>query len=967
MDKFEQMVEAIEETEDMVECKECFDLFPKVDCTKLDHGYICPTCGRDQPRDFQDVSFTDITTDLYDQEFPDVMNYDSDFRNQIDERRPDYDIDTMVDVLIKDEFDAIDSYEMADEVIQHAAGDEEIKDELLDTIEHIKEEEEEHIDELNKAAGRVEADPEDEKAESEEDSDSDEEKEEDKDEDEDDKDDDKAEDDKEKNEDLTEDIPSPEMVEGEEILDEKKESVFSKIWKPVNESLWICKFKDAEIGKVSAETEEEALEKMQKEFPEYNYGECDGCFEVYQECADSECAEGGDILTEEVLDEGPGGFLKDVGRKIGHTARHIAHKDTGKQIDNFFNQGYTIRFISKQKTNDKIQYPKEHGETFESLDKAMTAALDASKNYTNFKVAVIANAIDTKGLTPREVKLADIKNGMGAHIATYENGVARINNSKKIEDEYRKIRIDNKDTLKTLGRVTGEGSNTADPRNEDESEEEGSDDTAALEEAKKKAKEALGAKVDKANYTPESYASYEAEYDKVVAAIDNCKTIEEINNLNITAKLTELLKLLKKKSETTDTDTEEDGDLEAEGDSVEDLRKQCLDILGEKEDAAKYTEESYAKYSEKYDKYKDVLTKAKKPESFKKYLEQLPGLVEKIKQLLQLKPEDEADGTLDDTTETDLTERKNALADKFIEASEKYADTKKYTEESVNAFEDSVLEEAEKIEALKTEEELDAFEAAIETKVKELAKVLVALSGDTSDESENDESSEETEDDEDKVKGKLRYTNSGRDLPEQSGFPKQDRNQYHQLTRQPWTDAIGELKSVLIGSGARTDKDFKLLVKKFIKFMERYRSEFVFEAFKRKLIRNNSLEETEAQILSETLTNIYKENLSLREDMDEPTATCSWCDQEFLRSECRYEVDLGWLCSRCEMAIKSRGETLTFREGSYWDFLDEEVETPEVTEDLKTTGEAVAELKDTEQALKGAAAGLKTMTAAMKG
>ena len=50
---------------------------------------------------------------------------------------------------------------------------------------------------------------------------------------------------------------------------------------------------------------------------------------------------------------------------------------------------------------------------------------------------------------------------------------------------------------------------------------------------------------------------------------------------------------------------------------------------------------------------------------------------------------------------------------------------------------------------------------------------------------------------------------------------------------------------------------------------------------------------------------------------------CSWCDDLFDKSECRYEVDLGWLCDRCEAAIKSRGETLTFREGSYWDFLDE--------------------------------------------
>ena len=77
----------------------------------------------------------------------------------------------------------------------------------------------------------------------------------------------------------------------------------------------------------------------------------------------------------------------------------------------------------------------------------------------------------------------------------------------------------------------------------------------------------------------------------------------------------------------------------------------------------------------------------------------------------------------------------------------------------------------------------------------------------------------------------------------------------------------------------------------------------------------------------------------LVEEMEEneDTVECTWCNDLFDKSECRYEVDLGWLCSRCEMAIKSRGETLTFKEGNYWDFLDEEVEDPETVDDLGTT------------------------------
>lgn len=60
-------------------------------------------------------------------------------------------------------------------------------------------------------------------------------------------------------------------------------------------------------------------------------------------------------------------------------------------------------------------------------------------------------------------------------------------------------------------------------------------------------------------------------------------------------------------------------------------------------------------------------------------------------------------------------------------------------------------------------------------------------------------------------------------------------------------------------------------------------------------------------------------------DCADEVVECTWCEELYDRSECRYEVDLGWLCDRCEAAIKSRGETLTFREGSYWDLLDEGV------------------------------------------
>lgn len=41
---FDSLVETLEENEDVVECKECFELFPKDDCIKLEVGYVCPHC-----------------------------------------------------------------------------------------------------------------------------------------------------------------------------------------------------------------------------------------------------------------------------------------------------------------------------------------------------------------------------------------------------------------------------------------------------------------------------------------------------------------------------------------------------------------------------------------------------------------------------------------------------------------------------------------------------------------------------------------------------------------------------------------------------------------------------------------------------------------------------------------------------------------------------------------------------------
>lgn len=57
------------------------------------------------------------------------------------------------------------------------------------------------------------------------------------------------------------------------------------------------------------------------------------------------------------------------------------------------------------------------------------------------------------------------------------------------------------------------------------------------------------------------------------------------------------------------------------------------------------------------------------------------------------------------------------------------------------------------------------------------------------------------------------------------------------------------------------------------------------------------------------------EDLVEEMEENEDDVECKWCGELFDKSEGRYEVDMGWLCDYCIAAIKSRGETLTFREG----------------------------------------------------
>lgn len=99
------------------------------------------------------------------------------------------------------------------------------------------------------------------------------------------------------------------------------------------------------------------------------------------------------------------------------------------------------------------------------------------------------------------------------------------------------------------------------------------------------------------------------------------------------------------------------------------------------------------------------------------------------------------------------------------------------------------------------------------------------------------------------------------------------------------------------------------------------------EAFETKFSKNDLAYSDEDEEFDDTITPFtppvdpsIKQLVEMMEE-NEDTVECKWCEELYDKTDCRFEVDLGWLCERCIAAIKSRGEPLTFREGP----LDEDV------------------------------------------
>lgn len=255
-----ELVETLEENEDEVECKECFDLFPKADCIKVDFGYICPTCAE---------GGTVSEDEIFKIDFPEYEKFSDgnamvpeeptipvESSEEIPQEDPENEIipisipEEAVPFLVTDERDAVAGYEKAAEIV--ADSDLDNKYEILEVIDHIKEEEEEHIEELTDLIDTKEDEvPEDETD--------------------------------PVSEDEVEEIEDPEATEPAALVED------------AGIKTWICWYEGNDIGTVEAASEEEAAELMMSTYPEYQYNNTDWSVELAEESS----------LTEHVNEEHP--------------------------------------------------------------------------------------------------------------------------------------------------------------------------------------------------------------------------------------------------------------------------------------------------------------------------------------------------------------------------------------------------------------------------------------------------------------------------------------------------------------------------------------------------------------------------------------------------------------------------------------------------------------------------------------
>ena len=66
-------------------------------------------------------------------------------------------------------------------------------------------------------------------------------------------------------------------------------------------------------------------------------------------------------------------------------------------------------------------------------------------------------------------------------------------------------------------------------------------------------------------------------------------------------------------------------------------------------------------------------------------------------------------------------------------------------------------------------------------------------------------------------------------------------------------------------------------------------------------------------------TKVEQEDYNMDEDGNsldghDTYVRCNWCKEVFTNSECKFELNMGWLCDRCQEELRSHGGPLTLVE-----------------------------------------------------
>ncbi len=713
---FDEMVEALEENEDMVECKECFDLFPKKDCEKAEIGYVCPVCKGLRVIS-SDVKLPDCAVDPFDTEFPDVAEYNP---KSVRDYQSEPQVSDALANLIADEYEAVDGYEVADEAVQNAELPEAEKDEILDTIDHIKEEEEEHIEELKELCPECEV-PKPEPLTEAEDSEIEEPE-------------------VEEPEEISEDTPieeEPEAAGPEENPESVElEAAYEAALAVANET------KVGQVfGYAKKDTEEfVVIELLEVDDPEAIEADLMAAYDdvAYAYVAYPEIGLEESLYEDLQLNEAQVGktreFMNWLSKKAKTTFRK--HTKASVNIDEVFNKGYRLEVDGpgiKDKSKFVVSGQQVHGHRATNLKDAENLAKAAAKALKDERgMKIILRAVETEIVDENIKAFVDNQKWI---LAIYYGGSKTIDNIEKINKKLKSLEMANREF-----NASGAGLD--------------------IDFLKEEAKKGMGEKKNPILYTEKSYKKYSDAFDALLASIDDAKDAEALIKLDIPNRVTEIEELLVKLTEKKPDDDEDpkedpeddegiedtDGDL----DSIAVLKKKALKLLQEgKEKPDAYTAESYAEYEAEFEKLVNKIKSFNQVKTLKeKVLPRISDILAELKELLDLKETPSSDdgdngGSGDGDGDKVPPKEDNEELEKYKSLARKDLGDKKepepYTEDSYKVYSEEFDKLTALIEEADTVEKAKIIAGEIKGLKEQIEKLLVEKSSKNPEDTTDDD------------------------------------------------------------------------------------------------------------------------------------------------------------------------------------------------------------------------------------